>query len=213
MRCRFFDRPLQARQLGLLRISTKRIGKGEHLMKTTQRTPWAAGPLLAAIFAVLTGLSAAHAATVHVDGSIATGVTGLQVGSAIYDVSFTFYATHAEWPGMLDVTTIDAANDVMNALATALDAANVTRIRYTGTSGSYDHTGATIWYGADAASLLGRSISAAGGWSAFIGASNAPLNNARPFAVDLTPVPLPAAAWLFGSALLGLASLARQRKR
>lgn len=100
----------------------------------------------------------------------------------------------------------------MAALATALDDANVTGIRYTGTSGSYDHTGTTIWYGFEASSLLGRSISTAGGWSAFIGASNAPLNNARPFAVDLTPVPLPAAAWRFGSGLVGLAGLARQRK-
>ena len=33
------------------------------------------------------------------------------------------------------------------------------------------------------------------------------------FGFQLTPVPVPAAAWLFGSGLLGLAGLARRNRR
>jgi len=38
------------------------------------------------------------------------------------------------------------------------------------------------------------------------------VNSGNVFAVDLTPIPLPAAAWLFGSALIGLAALSRRRR-
>jgi len=161
-------------------------------------------------------LSSAHAATVQLSGSVATGITGLAVGGTTYDVDFIGTHTHTEWASMLDVTSLSAANDVILAIATAFDNAGVTSIRYdTLGGGTYDYANATLWYGTTSTQLIGVSITPTGGWNSFVGGSNAPLNNSYPFAVDLTVtsvVPVPAAVWLFGSGMLGLIGVARRRK-
>lgn len=165
----------------------------------------------------VTLLSSAHAATtVQLSGSIATGITGLDVGGTIYNVDFIGTSTHTEWASMLDVTSVSEADDVILAIATAFDAAGVTSVRYTTPGGgTYDYANATLWYGSTSTNLLGVSITPSGGWDSFVGASNAPLNNSYPFAVDLTmaSVPIPAAAWLFSSGLFGLIGVARRKVR
>jgi len=160
-------------------------------------------------------LSSAHAATVQLSGSVATGITGLDVGGTTYDVGFIGTHTHTEWASMLDVTSLSAANDVILAIATAFDNAGVTSIRYeTLSGGTFDYAVGTLYYGTTGTQLIGVSITPTGSWSNFVGASNAPLNNSYPFAVDLTvsSVPVPAAVWLFGSGMLGLIGVARRKK-
>lgn len=159
---------------------------------------------------------AAHAATVQFNSGMtaATGITGLDVGGTLYDVNFTGSITHNNWATMLDVTNQTDATNVIQAIGDALDAASAAKIEYDlPGGGTFEHTGASLFYDTTATDLLGVSITATSGWGFFVGGSTAPLNNSFPFAIDLTvsTVPVPAAAWLFGSGLLGLIGLARRK--
>ncbi len=158
----------------------------------------------------------AHAATVQFNPGMtaATGITGLDVGGTLYDVDFTGSITHNNWATMLDVTSVTDAFNVIQAIGDALDNASATLIEYDLPSGgTFAFTEATLFYGTTTTDLLGVSITATSGWGGFAAASTAPLNDSYPFAIDLTvsTVPVPAAAWLFGSGLLGLIGLARRK--
>ncbi|MEW8585408.1 MAG: hypothetical protein AB2531_06565 [Candidatus Thiodiazotropha sp.] len=163
-------------------------------------------------------LSAAQAATVQFNGTgVATGITNLAVGSSNYNVDFIFTLSHNDWVNNFDVTNQTEADAVLQAIAAEFDASGVTTVEHQGNSSTFNLASATLWYGSNGTSLLGRNIdkqsfSASDIWGNFIGGSTAPLNNNLPFAVDLTPVPVPAAVWLFGSGLLVLIGLKKKYK-
>ncbi|MEO1573953.1 MAG: thrombospondin type 3 repeat-containing protein [Pseudomonadota bacterium] len=142
--------------------------------------------LLSTALALLTAPAFAQTVQFNADQSAATGITGLTVDGTLYDVDFTGRFSHLEWAASLDVTSDAEAEAVMTGIAAALDDAGVTLLEFDlASGGTFPLDRVAIWYGTNATSLLGRSITATGGWSTFIGDSNAPLNNNRPFAVDL----------------------------
>jgi len=63
---------------------------------------------------------------------------------------------------------------------------------------------ASFWFDFADLDLTGDSIA--------MGLSDFSNNVASPFTLNLTAVPLPAAVWLFGTGLIGLAGLARQKR-
>ncbi len=133
-------------------------------------------------------MHAAHAQTIQFndDLSAATGITGLTVSGTTYDVDFTGRFTHLEWASMLDVTTLAEADAIAETIGILLDDAGVTLIEFDLASGGvFAHDSVSLWYDTNATSLLGVAIGAPGGWGTFVGSSNAPLNNSRPFAIDL----------------------------
>ncbi len=152
---------------------------------TTMPIRTAIAPIIAACTLAVT---TANAQTVEFNATqtAATGITGLTVDGTLYDVDFTGRFSHLEWAASLDVTTDAEAEAVMTAIAAALDAANVTLLEFDLASGNTFELGnLALWYATTDSSLIGRSITATSGWGFFIGDSNAPLNNSRPFAVDL----------------------------
>ncbi|MES9835719.1 MAG: PEP-CTERM sorting domain-containing protein [Candidatus Thiodiazotropha sp.] len=170
--------------------------------------PW----LLLALSAL--PLSAAQAATIHYSSpGVATGISNLIVGTNAYNVDFTNSLTHQQWPANFDVTTQAEADSVLTEIGTLFNAAGVSSVQYQGLNGDYLTSSATLWYGTNATQLLGSSIHGVTGWIGFIGASTAPLNSSFPGGIDLTPVPVPAAVWLFGTGLLGLVGLSKKKRK
>jgi hypothetical protein len=137
----------------------------------------------------LLATATAQAQTVeyNTDMSAATGVTGLTVDGVVYDVDFTASISHINWASMLDVTTEAEAEAIAEAVGLLLDAEGVSLLEFDLPSGNlFTLDSVSLWYDSNATTLLGVAIGAPGGWGTFVGSSNAPLNNASPFAMDLT---------------------------
>ncbi len=146
-------------------------------------------PLLLSLVACFFAANAANAQTIQYNAAetAATGITGLTVGGTVYDVDFTGSRTHNAWASTLDVTTEQEAEAIAEAIGLLLDDAGVALLEFDLASGNvFEHGAVSLWYDSTATSLIGVAIGAAGGWGTFVGASNAPLNNASPFAIDLT---------------------------
>ena len=162
------------------------------LVRTTRRCPENImrflPPLRLLTATLLVFAIGANAQTVefNADMSAATGIAGLTVEGTVYDVSFTGSISHLDWASMLDVTTEADAETVVLVIAQVLDAAGVSQLEVDLPSGNtFTTSSISLWYDFNATSLVGVSITAAGGWDAFVGSSNAPLNNAFGFAIDL----------------------------
>lgn len=124
-------------------------------------------------------------------------MTGVVVGGQTYDVTFEGRLTHQQWATQLDFTNEDAAEEAALALATALNAAGATAVRFQLTSSTFDHTGAVTWYATNVTSILGEDTIRSGGtWilaNPLPGGSTAPLNTSRPLAANWTLAAPPAA--------------------
>ncbi len=139
----------------------------------------------------------------------ATGITGLVVGTTAYDVDFVFGSFDAlnagdNFPFVNDQSNAEIARDAINsALAGvsvyAINSLASVEFNYFGVSYATTPTEATMAQG----------LSGGGSWSITQSATFT-RNGDGNYAV-FSAVPIPAAAWLFGSALLGLGALKRKK--
>lgn len=173
--------------------------------------------LLSALAIGATNAAVAIPSVTVVEGTKADAVTGIMLGSQMYNADFLYSGpTHIEIGNNLPGLTQAEAEDVMMQIGTALNSAGITTIRYSSVSNppdTFDLASATLWYDKDSTNLIGANINQISLDWLFVGSSTAPLNPAKPFYVELTAVPLPAAAWLFGSALVGAGIVGRHKKK
>lgn len=145
--------------------------------------------LIGALLMSIALASTANAQTIEFndDMSAATGISGLTIDGTVYDVDFTGAISHIAWASMLDITNEEDAELVAETIGLILDGAGVTQLEVNLPSGNvFISTSVSLWYGSNATSLIGVAIAAGGGWGTFVGSSNAPLNNASGFAIDLS---------------------------
>lgn len=165
------------------------------------------------------------AATLQISGGTLTGATGVNVNGSYYDVSFVDGSCNSLFSGCINsaftFNTIGDATAAAQALLSQVllgafdDRSANTRGCNAGGSCSiltpYNHT---LPYDLSAMTTYNAAIEAS---DQVFGSSITPTisTTASPtqvFAV-WTPVPVPAAAWLFGSGMLALAGLGRRRSR
>lgn len=166
-----------------------------------------------------------NAATVVLDVTTATGITGLDIDPGpdvtLYDVDFvqtTAEALYGIHPATTFPFSLAESSDVNNAILAALDASAATSVGPASGVGNNDTSYAFMYSSADDRgniSFLGH-----GGSFVFGGAGwgdSSPVTAADTAVLvyaDFTPssvVPVPAAVWLFGSGLLGLIGIARRK--
>jgi hypothetical protein len=156
--------------------------------------------------------TAAQAATVQLDGTNATGILGLELDGTLYDVTFEFSSgPHTEpAPGDIFADPISdeaGASAAADAINLALNASSATTV---GSSNSVSYIVPYLYNSAPCDTLCAFRGPFVGVWlkTAADVDTNASVEFARftPAAV----VPLPAAGWLFGSGLMGLAVLRRK---
>lgn len=174
----------------------------------------------------------AQAATLNLDsGGNLLGASGIEVGGSHYDVSFGNGICADFWPRCGDITpefTFQTASDAMaaaTALITALFSANnAFDATPTLTNGCNDSSACYIItpYALDGdmeTVFAYNAVNLSGGGSdtvimASIGTytpTNPDATYAR-WSVSVSPVPVPAAVWLFGTALVGLPAFGKRRK-
>ena len=177
--------------------------------------------------ALLGGAVTAQAATViRADGdeNRAIGIDGLIVGGNIYDVTFVFQ--EGAGPGGLyppfDFSEPNNASEAVEAVVTALNGAGGAPITGVGQGSDEFHVG----YDFEFDGIFNRVSTAFGEvevtenptnavWSSSGFSSPSPRANITESYADfefVAPVPVPAAVWLFGSALLALVGSARRKK-
>jgi hypothetical protein len=167
------------------------------------------GALVATMFALAALGPPVHAASIHYDGALVTAIEALDVGGTLYNVDFeaisytTFPGDIFFWAGDLGGAS-DAAVAINALLNTNVPVPN----------GSINNIGVSFYL-----------IAWSGGF-AVEGANSGPpppadffvfstVTEPDPLALtawSLTPVPVPAAVWLFGSAL-GLFGWMRRKTR
>jgi hypothetical protein len=158
----------------------------------------------------------ANAATIVYNGAAATGIAGLNIGGTLYNVDFgansgfsTFGGDEFYWDTHSEATT---AVDTIN---TQLNANNVSFIDNLSTYSFY-----TVHFGPPSYSTPNHEMGQFGGESTIdfynLGAWSAAMLGQYDgitgrTAWSLAAVPVPAAVWLFGSALAGLGWLRRKQ--
>ena len=167
------------------------------------------GALVATTFALAALGPPVHAATLHYDGALVTAIEALDVGGTLYNVDFeaTSYTTFPGdvffWIGDL-VGASDAAVAINTLLNTNIPAPN----------GKINNIGVSFYLIAWSGGFAVEGANAGAPPPAdFIVFSTA--TEPDPLALtawSLTPVPVPAAVWLFGSAL-GLFGWMRRKTR
>lgn len=148
----------------------------------------------------------ADSATVQLDGLNAVGIQGVNVVGTLYDVTFEFDSFNdLNAPGtfpFLGNSTVGV--QARNAINTALTASGATSVGPSGMTNYY------VPYSHDlstAQNLIGTFV--AGSWAGITGGSVMTLD--RSYATfSPTVIPVPAAIWLFGSAL-GVVGLLRRK--
>ncbi len=148
-------------------------------------------------------LGSAQAATVvYSSPGVVTGIGGLDIGGTLYNVDFdTDFDAYATFGGVEDfwalqveaLVAAEAINDVLNTHVLA---------------DFVDNTFGNVYqvnYGGDL--LAQQNIAALGSW--VLGSSVSP--QAGEITTAWSVVPIPAAVWLFGSALAGLGWLRRRQ--
>jgi hypothetical protein len=165
----------------------------------------------------------ANTATLHVSGGQLTGALGVEVNGSLYDVSFM--------EGSCNSLYANCTNFLFSDADSAEDAAYA--LQHQVVTGVYDNspeliagieatTAGSIWtpyktVGTDVYFIYTHS--GATGADNLLGASTfnraTDLSTQTPYTYAVwsvaSPVPVPAAAWLFGSALLGLGAIKRKR--
>jgi hypothetical protein len=173
---------------------------------------------------LMLGASAAQSATeviLDTDSRFkAIGITDLDIGGTLYNVTFASDSlavrVYGEFPGTFTFTTEEDAQAAVDAIVAALND-SVAQLVGDETTLDVDPLARSFNVGYDSADIFGAKVAliVAGDyvsdtWSD-AGADSLGYNiDQRTYAV-LQPVPIPAAAWLFGSALIGLAGIARKR--
>ena len=157
----------------------------------------------------------ASAGVVLDGGGKVTGITGLDVGGAAYDVTFRSGTFTSVFGSALDFTTEAAAATARNAVNGALNADGTPApfLALTDPTDNVDAFGSSYYvpYRVAAGSVVSQAaLYAANVYQSF---GNISFSAATQTAVwaDFTVVPLPGAAILFGSALAGLGLCARRR--
>jgi len=174
-------------------------------------------PLLPALLVLGLIAPSAQAATVILDGSgdIALGIQGLAYDGMVYDVTFvpdTPGNIYGVPPNLdLDFDSSSVVEEVIAVVNAALETSTATKV---GTE-SFSNGEYRIAYNY---SLSRGEFDTWGGENAALGNWNtAPTDTVSPDTINdvyavFAPVPIPAAVWLFGSALLGLVGMARRSK-
>lgn len=175
--------------------------------------------------------SQAQAATLDVDGGgNLLGASGIEVGGSLYDVSFANGICQDFWhrcgdlfPAFTFPTAVDAmaaANALISELFSDNNGFDTTPTLTNGcddpaacyiiTPYALDGDGETV-FAYNALNLAGNGFDTA--IAASIG-TYTPTNADATYAIwspNVSPVPLPAAAWLFGTALIGLIGFAKRK--
>ena len=155
------------------------------------------GALVATMFALAALGPPVHAATIHYDGALVTAIEALDVGGTLYNVDFeaTSYTTFPGdvffWTGDLEGAS-DAAVVINALLNTNVPAPN----------GAINNIGVSFYLIAWSGGFAVEGANIDPEVADFIVFSTTTFPD--PLALtawSLTPVPVPAAVWLFGSAL------------
>jgi hypothetical protein len=176
--------------------------------------------------------SVAQAVTVQYDGSVATSITGVQIYDTLYDVSFEFGVFWGVYgfgvaPTFGEVCALQASpenrhacglgdpTDSMVAMDTVNEILNNTNAVSVGPSSDLAFERYVVPYMIDwcAEELRVQSDYVGGVWvnSGQQGPWCAPAG--RSFAVfSVSGIPIPAAFWLFGTAIFGLIGMRRKAK-
>ena len=174
----------------------------------------------------LTTFGAVNAATVQLDGLTATGITGLEIdfgsGAEFWDVDFletdaeTLYGIHPATAFPFDAVDSVAMNDEIIALLNGSTATSVGPAAASSDSeysfmfaSEEDVRGSVSFTGVGGIYVFGddwgdKGPVTLGDTDRGIFADFTP--------ADVSPIPVPAAFWLFGSGLLGLVGMARRKK-
>ena len=167
-------------------------------MKTRKNTVKLAMAMVAALF--LLGVSSAQAAMVTLDGDTATGILNLNVDGVLYNVDFVNASAddiYGDPPGF-DFNSEDA----VTANKAVRDALNDSAAVWVGPSSSPQDRDNMYAIGGDVdfgTVVVARSEYTDPDWHEILPIQY-PRGSEKLYA-DFTPVPVPAAFWLFGSAL------------
>jgi hypothetical protein len=187
-----------------------------------KRQSFSAILLSATLGIALLGASAAQALVIRDidDPTIASGIINLDIGGTLYDVTWPgpieAVNVYGELPGVFAFTTFESAQTAVNAIAIDLNAAGGIHSvgAFSGVANQFFNlVFATQGSGLTSVGFLARSFAAGDVWTldgeqdqAFY------LADSRVYA-SIVPavIPVPAAVWLFGSAL-GLLGWMRRKK-
>jgi len=147
-----------------------------------------------------------------IDNLVATGIIDLEVGGNYFDVDFelgTFNAlnTGQNFPWIGNETQATAARNLINDLLT--DNELISAVGEAGTIGQNGY-----WLPYEVSATLQYSVVGTYAHQAFQpGTGSARFDEEVTFAIFTpSPIPVPAAVWLFGTGILGLIGFSKRRK-
>ena len=174
-------------------------------------------PMLAALLAAPAAVTPASAAVVLDGGGKVTGITGLALGSAIYDVTFRSGTFTSVFGTTLDFTSTTAAAAARGALNAALNAVSnpAPFLAPADPIDNRDTLGNSFYvpYELSGRTASGVAATYAGLYVTVGGAVIFPPGAEPAVWADFMLVPLPGTALLLGSALAGLGWFARRQRQ
>jgi hypothetical protein len=173
---------------------------------------------------MLAAVGKVNAATVVLDGTTATGITGLEVnfggGVELYDVDFiqtTAASLYGNPPASTFPFTLGESGIVNDAILAALNGSTAVSVGPTSALNELDYAFMHFSSVDDRGnvSFLGAGGSFVFGGTGWVDASPVTADDTSLLIyADFSPavIPVPAAVWLFGSGLLGLIGIARRKR-